>query len=128
MGHSGQVACSHCRQAPGTRQLPRRAESNKPPKPGFGCLLSCAARRSISLASMSAPARAALFDLDGTLLDSIPAFLAITRRACRELGWPQPAPGYIREVMTLGRSPIEALLGPVPDPAEIGRASCRERV
>lgn len=65
---------------------------------------------------MSAPARAALFDLDGTLLDSIPAFLAITRRACRELGWPQPAPGYIREVMTLGRSPIEALLGPVPDP------------
>ena len=65
---------------------------------------------------MSESARAALFDLDGTLLDSIPAFLAITRRACRELGWPQPAPGYIREVMTLGRSPIEALLGPVPDP------------
>lgn len=65
---------------------------------------------------MPDPARAALFDLDGTLLDSIPAFLAITRRACRELGWPQPAPGYIREVMTLGRSPIEALLGPVPDP------------
>lgn len=64
---------------------------------------------------MSAPSRAALFDLDGTLLDSIPAFLAITRRACRELGWPQPAPGYIREVMTLGRSPIEALLGPVAD-------------
>jgi HAD superfamily hydrolase (TIGR01549 family) len=64
---------------------------------------------------MSASSRAALFDLDGTLLDSIPAFLAITRRACRELGWPQPAPGYIREVMTLGRSPIEALLGPVPD-------------
>lgn len=64
---------------------------------------------------MSASSRAALFDLDGTLLDSIPAFLAITRRACRELGWPQPEPGYIREVMTLGRSPIEALLGPVAD-------------
>jgi HAD superfamily hydrolase (TIGR01509 family) len=64
---------------------------------------------------MPAPARAALFDLDGTLLDSIPAFLAITRRACRELGWPQPGPGYMRDVMTLGRSPIEALLGPVPD-------------
>jgi len=62
---------------------------------------------------MSAPLRAALFDLDGTLLDSIPAFLAITRRACRSLGWPQPAPGYIRDVMTLGRSPIEALLGAV---------------
>jgi HAD superfamily hydrolase (TIGR01549 family) len=76
----------------------------------------CAARRSNPPVSMPDPARAALFDLDGTLLDSIPAFLAITRRACRELGWPQPAPGYIREVMTLGRSPIEALLGPVPDP------------
>lgn len=65
---------------------------------------------------MTAPLRAILFDLDGTLLDSLPAFLAITRRACRELGWPQPGPGYIREVMTLGRSPIEALLGPVENP------------
>ena len=78
---------------------------------------------------MSETQRAALFDLDGTLLDSIPAFLAITRRACRELGWPQPAPGYIREVMTLGRSPIEALLGPVPDPEarrrELGAASMK---
>lgn len=78
---------------------------------------------------MSATQRAALFDLDGTLLDSIPAFLAITRRACRELGWPQPAPGYIREVMTLGRSPIEALLGPVPDAEarrrELGAASMK---
>ncbi len=62
---------------------------------------------------MAANVRAVLFDLDGTLLDSIPAFLAITRRACVQLGWPQPQPGYIREVMTLGRSPIEALLGPV---------------
>lgn len=62
---------------------------------------------------MTASFRAVLFDLDGTLLDSIPAFLAITRRACAQLGWPQPQPGYIREVMTLGRSPIEALLGPV---------------
>ena len=64
---------------------------------------------------MTASPRAVLFDLDGTLLDSIPAFLAITRQACVKLGWPQPQPGYIREVMTLGRSPIEALLGPVDD-------------
>ncbi len=76
---------------------------------------------------MTPDSRAVLFDLDGTLLDSLPAFAAITRRACRELGWPQPEPGYIREVMTLGRSPIEALLGPVDDPearrAELGAAS-----
>lgn len=70
---------------------------------------------------MTASSRAVLFDLDGTLLDSIPAFLAITRRACRELGWPQPQPGYIREVMTLGRSPIEALLGPVENPDALRR-------
>lgn len=78
---------------------------------------------------MSAASSAALFDLDGTLLDSIPAFLAITRRACRELGWPQPDVGFIREVMTLGRSPIEALLGPVPDAEarrrELGAASMK---
>ena len=78
---------------------------------------------------MSAASRAALFDLDGTLLDSIPAFLAITRRACRELGWPQPGAGYIREVMTLGRPPIEALLGPVPDVearrSELGTATMK---
>lgn len=70
---------------------------------------------------MTASSRAVLFDLDGTLLDSIPAFLAITRRACKELGWPQPEPGYIREVMTLGRSPIEALLGPVENPDALRR-------
>ncbi len=67
---------------------------------------------------MTSRVRAVLFDLDGTLLDSLPAFLAITRRACRELGWPQPGAGFMREVMTLGRSPIEALLGPVDDAEE----------
>ena len=70
---------------------------------------------------MTASSRAVLFDLDGTLLDSIPAFLAITRRACTQLGWPQPQAGYIREVMTLGRSPIEALLGPVENPDALRR-------
>jgi HAD superfamily hydrolase (TIGR01509 family) len=70
---------------------------------------------------MTQTPRAVLFDLDGTLLDSIPAFLEITRRACARLGWPAPAPGYIREVMTLGRSPIEALLGPVADEAALRR-------
>ncbi len=74
---------------------------------------------------MTSNVRAVLFDLDGTLLDSLPAFLAITRRACRELGWPQPGAGYMREVMTLGRSPIEALLGPV-DNAEERRAQLTE--
>lgn len=64
---------------------------------------------------MTARPRAVLFDLDGTLLDSLPAFLAITRHACRELGWPLPGPDYLRQVLTLGRSPIEALLGPVDD-------------
>jgi len=81
---------------------------------------------------MTASSRAVLFDLDGTLLDSIPAFLAITRRACTQLGWPQPQAGYIREVMTLGRSPIEALLGPVENPDALrrqlnDRASLRNR-
>ena len=70
---------------------------------------------------MTASSRAVLFDLDGTLLDSIPAFLAITRRACTQLGWPQPPAGYIREVMTLGFSPIEALLGPVDNPDALRR-------
>lgn len=65
--------------------------------------------------------RAVLFDLDGTLLDSIPVFLEITRRACARLGWPPPAPGYIRKVMTLGRSPIAALLGPVADEEALRR-------
>lgn len=64
---------------------------------------------------MTARPRAVLFDLDGTLLDSLPAFLAITRHACRELAWPLPGPDYLRQVLTLGRSPIEALLGPVDD-------------
>ena len=64
---------------------------------------------------MTARPRAVLFDLDGTLLDSLPAFLAITRHACRELAWPLPGPDYLRQVLTFGRSPIEALLGPVDD-------------
>ena len=52
---------------------------------------------------------AILFDVDGTLLDSTPAFLEITRRACRDLGWPQPQDDLMRQVMTLRRSPAEIL-------------------
>lgn len=59
---------------------------------------------------------AVLFDIDGTLLDSTPAFLEITRRACVELGWPEPAADFMRQVMTLRKHPVEVLFGgPVAD-------------
>ena len=54
---------------------------------------------------------AVLFDIDGTLLDSTPAFLEIMRRGCEELGWPQPADDFMRQVMTFRRDPIEVLFG-----------------
>ena len=61
---------------------------------------------------------AILFDVDGTLLDSTPAFLEITRRACRSLGWPEPQDDLMRQVMTLRRQPAEILFPDgFPDPA-----------
>jgi HAD superfamily hydrolase (TIGR01509 family) len=61
------------------------------------------------------PAYAVLFDLDGTLLDSTGVYFEITRRACRELGWPAPGPELLRDVMTRRLHPVEALFGPVDD-------------
>lgn len=54
---------------------------------------------------------AVIFDLDGTLLDSMSAYLEITSRACDELGWPAPRAGFMREVITLGHNPVVALFG-----------------
>lgn len=56
-------------------------------------------------------AYAVLLDLDGTLLDSTPAYFEITRRACAALGWPAPPASLMRDVMVLRRHPVEILFG-----------------
>lgn len=54
---------------------------------------------------------ALLFDVDGTLLDSSPAYLEIMHRACTELGWPKPGDNLMQQIMTFRRSPIELIFG-----------------
>lgn len=58
--------------------------------------------------------RAAIFDLDGTLIDSTEAIVASTARALEELGWPPLPPeviarhiGYKLEAVFPERSPAE---------------------
>ncbi|NIJ68394.1 phosphoglycolate phosphatase [Xanthomonas sp. 60] len=46
--------------------------------------------------------RVALFDLDGTLLDSAPDFLATLAAMCAERGRPAVAPGTLRPVVSKG--------------------------
>ena len=52
-----------------------------------------------------------LFDVDGTLLDSSPAYTEMMFRACRELGWPLPAEDLMQQIMTFRRSPLEVIFG-----------------
>lgn len=54
---------------------------------------------------------ALLFDVDGTLLDSSPAYLEVMKRACAILGWPSPGADLMQQIMTFRRSPIEVLFG-----------------
>jgi|GEM_PF-375951 len=61
---------------------------------------------------------AILFDIDGTLLNSTPAFEEIMVQACQRLDWPAPPPDMMQQLMTYRRDPIEMLFGEVADAAE----------
>ncbi len=58
---------------------------------------------------------AVIFDVDGTLLDSMPTYLEIMNRVCHELDWPIPKAGFMREVITYGHNPVEVLFGSIDD-------------
>lgn len=61
---------------------------------------------------------AVLFDIDGTLLNSTPAFEEIMLQACRRLEWPKPPADMMQQLMTYRRDPIEMLFGQVADAAD----------
>ena len=54
---------------------------------------------------------AILFDIDGTLLNSTPAFSEIMLQACQKMDWPTPPDDMMRQLMTFRRDPIEMLFG-----------------
>ncbi len=58
---------------------------------------------------------AILFDIDGTLLNSTPAFEQIMLEACHRLQWPDPPDDMMQQLMTYRRDPIEMLFGKVDD-------------
>ncbi len=56
-----------------------------------------------------------LFDVDGTLLNSTPAFEQIMIQACKRLNWPTPPADMMQQLMTFRRDPVEMLFGKVED-------------
>ncbi|MBL4623317.1 MAG: HAD-IA family hydrolase [Immundisolibacteraceae bacterium] len=54
---------------------------------------------------------AILFDIDGTLLNSTPAFSEIMLQSCQQMDWPTPPDDMMRQLMTFRRDPIEMLFG-----------------
>ena len=68
--------------------------------------------------------RTVLFDLDGTLIDHFAAIHRSHAHTLKQLGLPVPTPAQVRAAVGGGlEQAISRLAG-----AEIGRASCRERV
>jgi len=61
--------------------------------------------------------RAVLFDLDGTLLDSAPDFLATLAAMCAERGQPAVAPDVLRPVVSKGSRAMLAVAFPALDEA-----------
>ena len=78
----------------------------------------------------SFPARAALIDLDGTLLDTAPDITAAANATLAELGWPALPAQTVRDFVGKGiahlvRRVLEASVGAPPDDATFDAACAR---
>lgn len=74
---------------------------------------------------MSTPLRAALFDLDGTLLDTAPDMALALERLCREEARTMPAFGAVRAQVSHGSNGVVRLAFPDVDEASFERLRAR---
>jgi len=74
---------------------------------------------------MSVPLRAALFDLDGTLLDTAPDMALALERLCREEARTMPAFGVVRAQVSHGSNGVVRLAFPDVDEAGFERLRAR---
>jgi HAD superfamily hydrolase (TIGR01509 family) len=72
-----------------------------------------------------APVDAVLFDLDGTLLDSVPIYYRVVNTALERLGFPQVSAEAMRQAVTADEFEWEKVL---PTPADIKENGLMERI